>query len=225
MPMRQLLKKTQFFWIAFFVLGGTWLIIFVCHYRFNITGSMPIGIYQRVDQSALKIGEIVSVCLPDEMAEEGKERDYLLSGQCAHHTKPILKEIIALPGDTVTVTDLGLYVNQKFYVAPELQEDHNYLPIRRWTKNKTYHDIKTVWLYGANDSRNSWDSRYFGGVPIKNILGVYRIIWALPVETALELRTPADSQPQTRANILPKPHSHLAPGPLFRPIFATRKIS
>lgn len=44
--------------------------------RINTTQSMPIGVYL-VAKEAVKRGSIVSVCLPDALAEFGLERHYL----------------------------------------------------------------------------------------------------------------------------------------------------
>ncbi len=202
--LRNLLRKTKAFWILILVVFCILGIIFISPVRFNITGSMPIGMYERLHESSLKRSDIVSVCLPDSIAFEGKNRGFLASGECAQNTKPLLKEVIALPGDTVTVMDSGLCVNQKFYPAPQLLLDHNHVLIHRWTQNKTYHDIKSVWLYGSNDPMHSWDSRYFGGIELKNIEGFYRALWVrhedLPQELIFQADSASKSSPMNGAN-------------------------
>src|SRR5215469_4862278 len=90
--------------------SGLWL---------NLSPSMPIGLYRSRssrDASALVRGAIVAVCLPESLAQWGRQRGYLIRGRCPDGTAPIGKPIFAVAGDTVTMTSNGLARNHA--VAP-----------------------------------------------------------------------------------------------------------
>ncbi len=143
------------------------------HIEFNGTASMPIGFYREV-HAPMRVGNLVSVCLPMAVAKEGVERGYLSTGYCRGHAIAVLKKVIALPGDTVTVTTKGMQVGSHFYDAPVESRDHNGKRVKRFISNGTYHKTPDVWLYGSNDFLQSWDSRYYGGVSLDAIQGQYK---------------------------------------------------
>ena len=90
----------------------------------NLTSSMPIGIYQRQVTHAIHHGNIVAVCLPEQIARLGLKRGYLQKGRCPSGAIPVLKEVIAVPGDEVSVTKDDIIVNGKHYWAPIQARDH-----------------------------------------------------------------------------------------------------
>lgn len=144
---------------------------------FNFTSSMPIGIYQRFEQRKIFLNDLISVCLPKPMAAIGKHRGYIGFGSCPNNSTPLLKELIALPGDTVVLSQSSITVNGVTYYTPQQKFDHNHKRIKHWVKNGVYKHIKGVWVYGSHDPIHSWDSRYFGGIPVKNIQGIYKPLW------------------------------------------------
>ena len=79
--------------------------------RLNLTASLPIGLY-RIARGAPERGTIVLVCLPLGVAEFAKARGYLAPlGLCPGGVPPVGKPIVAIPGDTVRVTAIGLFVS------------------------------------------------------------------------------------------------------------------
>jgi conjugative transfer signal peptidase TraF len=83
--------------------------------------------------------------------------------------QPLLKQLVALPGDIVTVTPAGVSINGGPLLphsAPLAQtRDGQPLPQHRGTWRLTGY-----WLYGA-DSPRSFDSRYFGEVEAETLQG------------------------------------------------------
>ena len=69
----------------------------------NLSNSMPIGIYQKFKTSVIKHGDIIALCLPLQIAEQGKAKGYLNHGHCPGDAKPIIKQVIAIPGDDVAL--------------------------------------------------------------------------------------------------------------------------
>jgi conjugative transfer signal peptidase TraF len=84
--------------------------------------------------------------------------------------QPLLKEIVGVPGDEVSVTPAGV----RIYGGPLLPHSAPFsqdssgqpLPHQQGTWRLTGY-----WLYGA-DSPHSFDSRYFGEVPAAALGGI-----------------------------------------------------
>lgn len=147
--------------------------------RFNETSSMPIGFYRKAHETHIHRGDLVSVCLPKKIAQAGLTAHYLSKGRCASGAVAVLKKVIAIPHDTVRLTNQWMIVNGIMYHAPKQLIDSHHHPVKQFVKNGVYHNIQSFWLYGVNDPKLSWDSRYYGGIPQVNIMGVYKSFFIL----------------------------------------------
>ena len=140
---------------------------------FSYTGSVPIGFYRIVsDAQSIQPGDIISFCLPNKIAQIGLSRGYLTKGQCKNGSEPLMKEVIAVPGDQVIVFSDRLEVihkpNTTDYMAISNVIDKNKLLVQRFINNGKY--IATgYWVYGFGSPRYSWDSRYYGEIPKNNV--------------------------------------------------------
>ncbi len=130
---------------------------------------MPIGLYKVSNPQNLKTGDVVVVCLPPSIGEEGLAREYLNPGKCTGGYSPIIKELIAAPGDNVTLTPQAILVNGQTYLAPIHSVDLQGKPLASIPRGK-YPHTQNFWLYGAGNPADSWDSRYWGGVSEKDII-------------------------------------------------------
>lgn len=146
---------------------------------FNYTSSMPIGFYRLVSTHQIQRGDLVSVCLLREVVREGLKRGYLTHGFCSNHSVPVFKEVVAIPGDELRLTSKALVVNGISYDAPQANRDHHGFPMKKFIAQGSYRLTK-YWLYGRHDPKNSWDSRYFGGVSRRMIQGKYQslLVWS-----------------------------------------------
>ncbi len=146
------------------------------HLSINLTSSMPIGIYQRQATNSIHRGDIVALCLPKETALLGLKRGYLRKGSCPSGAIPVLKEVIAVPGDNVMVTKGDIIVNGKPYWAPiQIRDRMGRTMVTKVVLNQSQ-QARGYWLYGMNNPIYSWDSRYYGEVLRVYILGIYRRI-------------------------------------------------
>jgi len=170
----QQLARLRFLWIALGAVGLLILLFQLMGIRVNFTGSMPIGIYQQCHHTKIHRGDIISFCLPKRMALVGKSQGYISSGPCPGNAMRLLKQVIAVPADEVALSSNFIRVNGHRYFTPQQAVNHNGRHIFHWVKNGIYHNIKTVWVYGSHDPVHSWDSRYFGGIPMNAIQGLYR---------------------------------------------------
>ena len=133
----------------------------------NITPSMKVGLYIK-QNGAVGKGDIVSFCLKDPYKKIALERNYLGTGSKCSGADPLIKEVIAAPGDNVILTDEYIKVNKNKYAFPTSHFDSLHRPLASYPRGKYLH-TQGYWLIGAN-SQKSWDSRYFGPVSRGDIL-------------------------------------------------------
>ncbi|WP_338578680.1 conjugative transfer signal peptidase TraF (plasmid) [Brevundimonas olei] len=145
-------------------------VLFSLGYRLNITDSMPVGVW-RVQADAMPArGDAAWACPPlHESVRFAVKVGYLRPGFCPGGVVPVLKTVVALPGDHIAVSKAGVVVN------------HNLLPasaplpfapgiIPRAVEGEGTVKPGEAWLVSTYNPR-SYDSRYFGPVPLKNIVG------------------------------------------------------
>ena len=146
--------------------------------RFNHTRSLPRGLY-RLTHEPLRRGDLVSACLPQAVSDLGRRRGYLHSGVCPSGVEPVLKRILAVPGDTVDVDVRGLSLNGvPIEHSASVQTDHLGRPLTSFPSGFYHLGRSDYWLLSTYDPM-SWDSRYFGPIERANILSTVRPVWLL----------------------------------------------
>jgi conjugative transfer signal peptidase TraF len=148
--------------------------------RVNATASMPRGLWRVRAGEPVERGAVVAICPPDRAAiREAARRGYISPGRCPGGYEPLIKPVEALGGDIVTVTDAG--------VAVDGTPVANTRPLATDEAGRALHPIPAgsyrvprgeLWLLSGHDPR-SFDSRYFGAVPVANIIGVAEPLWVL----------------------------------------------
>lgn len=131
------------------------------------------GIYRTTAlqaRSALVRGELVLVCLPEDLARFALERGYLARGAgCGDDIEPVGKRIGALAGDTVALAPDYVAVNgQPFSNSASRTRDSHGRDVPHVAFGTYPVKNGEVWLFGEADPR-SWDSRYFGPVPTQGV--------------------------------------------------------
>lgn len=139
--------------------------------RLNTTASAPRGLWRVVARApllTLRRGMIVSVCPPvAPVVLAMRDKGYLGPGYCAGtSTVPLLKPVAAVAGDLVTVAPgRPLEVNGTPLPNTIQEADMPAVPAG------TYRVLPgTIWLLDSYD-RGSFDSRYFGPVPLALVRG------------------------------------------------------
>jgi conjugative transfer signal peptidase TraF len=151
--------------------AGVIMIATIPSYRLNWTGSMPLGLWRAdaADQT-IRRGDVVLVCLPDNVSKLALERGYIGGGDC-DGAAVLLKRVGAVPGDQVEVSPDGLSVNDALIpnTSPvSLDPSGRALPELHLGRQKV--KPGTIWIVGQD--RLSFDSRYFGPVPVDNVLAL-----------------------------------------------------
>ena len=150
--------------------------------RLNDSISMPRGLY-RVEplDGPLQRGEVVTVCPPMGMAMlDAIQRDYVPHGNCEGGFAPLVKPVGAVPGDEVSLTPFGISVNgEAFPNTAQLVADSAGRLLHAMPSMTYEVAAGQVWLI-ANFNEKSFDSRYFGPVPIAAVMSRARPVWVIP---------------------------------------------
>ncbi len=136
----------------------------------NTDSAAPAGVY-RVVSGNFRRGDLVAACLPIAIAQEGLAHGYLRTGACAGNAEPVGKIVGALAGDVVEIEPGFVATNGVcFKRSAVATRDSAGRPLRHLAWGSYRVAAGQVWLFGFND-RRSWDSRYFGPIPIGNVRG------------------------------------------------------
>lgn len=128
--------------------------------------SAPAGLYFAWPSASLRRGDWVAVCLPEAVGRLGRERGYLEPGPCPGHAQPLGKRVVALAGDVVTVAEAGLAVNDRALPRTARRGlDSLGRPVPAVAPGTYPVPPGHAWLV-SDFSPRSWDSRYFGAVPL-----------------------------------------------------------
>ena len=153
-------------------LGGVSLL----RLRLNLSNSLPRGVYQETDEP-IHVGTLVAECLPPHLAQLAQERGWVGKGYCPTGTPPILKQVVAIAGDTVEVTDYFIAVNGvKIPHSATQKRDSHGRDVPAIPRGTYLLASGEVFLLATNIP-NSWDSRYTGPAQLTDIMTTARPVW------------------------------------------------
>jgi len=130
--------------------------------HYNATPSLPLGFYQKVND-AIGQGAYVAFCpIKREVFDMALARNYISTGDCENGYRPLLKRVLAMAGDTVSISKHGVFINAK-HVANSAQMEADatgaVLPAYRLDQH-TLSDQEFLLMSDINPK--SFDARYFG---------------------------------------------------------------
>ena len=136
--------------------------------RINASTSLPLGLYKETpDVSA----PLIEFCPQAPYGSFAVGRGYRSVGNCPDGAAPLMKPVVAKPGDIVDVSSLGITVNGVLLpnTAPKNQDSKG-RPMQPWPSGQYRVPLGFVWVAS---SYNPWsfDSRYFGPLPVGIIRG------------------------------------------------------
>jgi conjugative transfer signal peptidase TraF len=141
-------------------------------YRINLTPSEPLGLWRIVPlDRPVAVNDLVFIC-PPATAEmrEARARGYLRCGSCPGGVATLIKTVIAVAGQDAEIgasVSVDGRVVPASSLAPRDGKGRPLSPFPGGTVPPGY-----VFLHSAFPG--SFDSRYFGPVPIFGILGLAR---------------------------------------------------
>ncbi|MGP8119302.1 MAG: S26 family signal peptidase [Xanthobacteraceae bacterium] len=154
----------------FALLGFACAAIFPVSPKFiwNASASVPIGLYAIRPAGTLQVTELVVVRPPDALASFLDERRYLPKGV------PMLKRVLALPGQAVCRTDRTITVDG-IAMGDALDRDRSGRPLPVWQGCRR---IPAGQVFLMNwQSEDSLDGRSFGLLPATTIVGRADPLW------------------------------------------------
>ena len=129
---------------------------------------MPIGLYRLHPTGRFAVSQLVAVQSPEPLATFLADRRYLPRGI------PLLKRVLALPGQTVCRDQLGITVD-KIEMGSAREHDSRGRPLPVWQGCRVIADGE-VFLMNWR-SADSLDGRYFGALPTSAIIGTAEPLW------------------------------------------------
>lgn len=154
-------------------------VCFELGFRINLTPSLPRGIYRIIGEAPQR-GDTVAFCLESTKWNAlAKERNYLFSGGCPSGLIPLLKKLVAVEGDVLTILDDEISVDTgrkicTYEVGRAWAMDSEGRPMPKGElKDGTVPKGQGVVL---TKHKGSFDSRYFGYVPVSAMTTVHPVM-------------------------------------------------
>lgn len=131
-------------------------------FTINLSPSVPCGIYfvvPKIFQADYKKGDVVLFEVPAKIKQFMTQRKYI------DKNTYLLKQMQALEGDTYYVDDKAIYINNKYVGNISTKDSLG----RKINPQYGKHYIDKGYFLPMGSDEKSYDGRYFGEVPIKNI--------------------------------------------------------
>ena len=146
----------------------------ICGLRINTSYSLPMGVYVRTSDPR---AGLIEFCPEGRFAAESSARGYRTPGFCPDGAVPLLKPVVAKPGDTVAVSAAGIAVNGRLLprTAP-LATDRRGRALEPYAAGFYTVAEGTVWV-ASSYNRGSYDSRYMGPIPSRLIRARLKPLW------------------------------------------------
>jgi conjugative transfer signal peptidase TraF len=148
--------------------------------RLNLSASSPAGLYLLVPiqiSRPFERGDLVLACPPPSVSETGRARGYLGYGLCPGFVPELLKPVGGLPGDRVGVRDSFVVVNsQPVPGALVLAQDSLGRPLTPFSTVDLEVPADSLFLLSTHSPR-SWDSRYYGPLPLASVRARAVLLW------------------------------------------------
>jgi conjugative transfer signal peptidase TraF len=141
-------------------------------FRVNLTASEPLGLWKIIPLARPPaVGDIVFICPPDRQdMRQAWERGYVRSGLCPSGYAPLIKTVSAVAGQVVTVSQAVRIDGAPLRRSQLIASDGKGRPLMPFAGGTV--PPGSVFLHSS--FVGSFDSRYFGPLPIDGILGLAR---------------------------------------------------
>lgn len=168
----------KFFTVGISLIVAAGIGLWLAGYRINLTPSFPIGVWRKVHNfdPNRDLGKLVLISPVESQAFDlAKDRQYLQFGFSETSLQPLLKQVLGLPEDSVTVSENGVWIEGDYVL--------NSVPLKQDSKGRELtwaasQIIKDGWVWVMSTySPKSFDSRYFGPLPMANIQAVMEPVW------------------------------------------------
>ncbi|MER9998790.1 S26 family signal peptidase [Mesorhizobium sp. M0051] len=153
------------------------------HFIWNVSASVPVGLYRVEPVDRIAVAEIVVVMPPEPLAGFLAKRQYLPNGV------PLLKRVWALKGTIVCRQGTAIIIHG-VTVGLARERDSRGRPLPAWQGCRVIADGEVFLM--NRDAADSFDGRYFGPLPLTSIIGRAVPVWVTG-RTAPTPNVPKDS--------------------------------
>ena len=137
-------------------------------YMWNASASVPVGLYRLQSTDQRYVTELVAVLPPEPLAT------FLVDGNYLSRGVPMLKRVLALPGQTVCREGLTILVDAIAVGAARKRDGRGrLLPV--WQGCRVVRMDELFLMNGR--SPDSLDGRYFGPIPASAVIGRAHPVW------------------------------------------------
>ena len=143
--------------------------------RVNLTPSYPLGLWRiRALDRGVDVGDRIFICPPlTAKFEQAFERGYLRPGLCPGWRSPLIKTVVALPGQRIEV-GTSVTIDGRPLPKSQLQPaDGAGRPLSPFPGGI----VPAGFVIVHSPFRGSYDSRYFGPIPTAGVLGLALPVW------------------------------------------------
>ena len=148
--------------------GGAALFPVSPKFIWNVSASVPIGLYAVRPTGPLHVTELVVVRPPEPLASFLDARRYLPKGV------PMLKRILALPGQSVCRSDRMITIDG-IAMGEALDDDRSGRVLPTWRGCRVVAGDEVFLMNWQSEA--SFDGRYFGLLPARAIVGRADPLW------------------------------------------------
>jgi conjugative transfer signal peptidase TraF len=154
----------------------------------NASASVPVGLYRIVPAGRIDVTDLAVVMPPDELAAYLDARGYLPRGV------PLIKRVLALAGTTVCRSGRTIIAHDSPY-GDSRDRDTRGRPLPVWQGCRTLAQGEAFFMNW--DTPDSFDSRYFGPLPVSAIVGRAIPLWTTDDSdpAAESFRVPVSDEP------------------------------
>ena len=111
---------------------------------------------------------------------EPKRGDVIVFVYPVDHKKDFIKRLIGLPGETIEIKDGSVFINGEKLKSPKTIVGQRYYYNEGMYGEGAIKIPDNAYFVMGDNTKNSKDSRYFGFVPKKNLLGrAFFVYWPL----------------------------------------------
>ncbi|MCW8386867.1 conjugative transfer signal peptidase TraF [Fluoribacter dumoffii] len=174
--MKKLSAFTSMFLISLIVVAA---LFHAMGFRINLTESIPIGLYCITSEAPMKNAYVI-FCPDDRKSFRlARDRGYIDHGLYCDGYGYLMKKVVAISGDILSVTPEGVLVNQTLlpFSKPKLKDGIN-RTLPQW-RTLDYLLKENEVMTMTSQSEWSFDGRYYGLVHTRQIKGMITPIWVI----------------------------------------------
>jgi conjugative transfer signal peptidase TraF len=151
-------------------------LVYAAGIRLNTTPSIPVGVY-RLSNEPVEKGAYVLFCPPPAAVfDMAKAHGYLGAGYCPGGYGQLMKKILAVQDDVVSIGTDGVRVNgQLLPLSAPIKADGTGRPLPDYKATRVLGSAEVLVMSDSNSG--SFDGRYFGPIQRSQIQGVIRPIF------------------------------------------------